>query len=260
MSRMLNLAEHLLGQGRTQQQLGRVHDAFTILSRLSRFRELSQGVAEETQARLGEIQLKRRKYTRAHRHLLAALRYDPENARYHHLLGNALQQQGEDQWERAASHYRQAIELDPQSADSLVELGLLNVRQGNADEGIVHLRRAVEMKPHDRAILCKLVKGLRWAGRLREARSAIRIALFRNPRDSRFQQVWNDFQFRMLRRHQQRQEGARRAGTQAGPVLLPFVRLTGEKDRTPRPVAADTIVPVTLAGRATRPLDQKNVQ
>src|SRR5438105_2168887 len=127
MSRMLNLAEGLLGIGRTHQQLGRVHDAFTILSRLSRFRELPQGVAEETQARLGEIQLKRKKYGRAARHLLIALRHDPDNARYHHLLAGALREQDSDQWERAAEHYRRALELDPELVESLIELGLLCV-------------------------------------------------------------------------------------------------------------------------------------
>src|SRR2546423_9428139 len=86
MSRMLNLAEGLLSMGRTHQQLGRTRDALTVLSRLSRFRELPPGVAEETQARLGEIQLKRRKFRRARRHLTVALRYDPDNARYHQLL------------------------------------------------------------------------------------------------------------------------------------------------------------------------------
>src|SRR5689334_24150337 len=53
MSRMLNLAEALLGMGRTRQQLGRVQDAFAILSRLSHFRDLPKDIAEETQARLG---------------------------------------------------------------------------------------------------------------------------------------------------------------------------------------------------------------
>src|SRR5437764_1569865 len=143
MSRMLNLAESLLGLGRTHQQLGRVHDAFAILSRLSRFRELPQCVAEETQARLGEIQLKRKKFGRACRHFQVALRHDPDNARYHHLLAGALRDQDSEQWERAAGHYRRALELNPEQVESLIELGLLCVRNGQADEGLAHLERAV---------------------------------------------------------------------------------------------------------------------
>src|SRR3954447_2164718 len=83
MSRTLNLVDGLLLMGRRHQQLGRARDALTILARLASFRELPREVAEETQARLGEIQLRRRKYHRARRHLAAALHHDPENARYH---------------------------------------------------------------------------------------------------------------------------------------------------------------------------------
>jgi tetratricopeptide (TPR) repeat protein len=109
MSRMLNLAEGLLGMGRTYQQIGRTRDAFTILSRLSRFRELPRDVAEETHARLGEIQLQRKQYPRACRHLTIALSLDPDNPRYHRLLASALRPQGEEQWERAAAHYQRAL-------------------------------------------------------------------------------------------------------------------------------------------------------
>src|SRR5438132_542193 len=146
MSRTLNLAEGLLSMGRTHQGLGRVHDALTILSRLSRLRELPPGVAEETQARLGEIQLQRKKYTRARRHLRVALRYDPANAHYHHLLARALAEHDSEKWERAADHYRRALELDPERVDCLTGLGLLCVKMGHADEGVEHLKQAVELR------------------------------------------------------------------------------------------------------------------
>src|SRR5688572_29766958 len=79
MGKMLNLAEGLLWKIRSLQHLGRCNDALSLLTRLSRLRELPRAVAEETQARLGEVQLQRKQFRRAHRHLTLALRYDPDN-------------------------------------------------------------------------------------------------------------------------------------------------------------------------------------
>ncbi|MBI1916669.1 MAG: tetratricopeptide repeat protein [Planctomycetes bacterium] len=231
MSRTLNLVDGLLLMGRRHQQLGRVRDALTILARLASFRELPREVAEETQVRLAEIQLHRRKYRRARRHLAVALRYDPDNARYHHLMATALRGLGEDQWDRAAVHYRRSLELDAEQDDCLTEFGLFAVRLGYADEGLNWLRHAVEQKPGDPDVLGKLIEGLRLAGRGDECCAELRAALFRNPQDRRFRQLWADDQFRQL--HQAQHEQLRsRAGADEGPILLPFVPRE-------RPVPAD---------------------
>src|SRR4051794_8404098 len=231
MSRTLNLVDGLLLMGRRHQQLGRVGDALTILARLASFRELPREVAEETQVRLAEIQLRRCKYRRARRHLAVALRYDPDNARYHYLMATTLRGLGEDQWDRAAVHYRRALELDAEQDDCMTEFGLFAVRLGYADEGLRWLRQAVERKPGDPDVLGKLIEGLRLAGRGDECRAELRAALFRNPRDRRFRQLWTDYQFRQL--YQEQHELRRsRAGADDGPVLLPFVPRE-------RPVSAD---------------------
>ena len=62
MSPTLNLVDHLLALGRRYQDLGQGRDALRIFTRLSSFRELPAEAAEEAQARLAELQLKRRKY------------------------------------------------------------------------------------------------------------------------------------------------------------------------------------------------------
>src|SRR5262249_47820973 len=164
MSRTLNLVDGLLLMGRRHQQLGRTRDALTIFARLASFRELPREVAEETQVRLGEIQLRRRKYRRARRHLAVALRYDPDNARYHYLLATALRKLGEDHWDRAATHYRRSLALAPDQDECLTEFGVFAVRLGHAEEGLRWLRQAVERKPADPDVLSKLVEGLRLAG------------------------------------------------------------------------------------------------
>lgn len=222
MGKMLNLVEGLLWQIRSRQQIGRFNDAFSLLTRLSRLRELPRSVAEETQARLGEVCLQRKRFRRAHRHLTLALRYDPDNARYHYLLAIATRRKDREQWQQALNHYRRALDLNPELIECLIEFGLYAVKHGADEEGIQRLRQAVALKPVDPAVLSKLIKGLRWAGRRAEARAELLAARFRYHGDARFQQLWSDFQFRQLRRRQLC-DRIRFAIVPEGPILLPFL-------------------------------------
>jgi Tfp pilus assembly protein PilF len=262
----LNLVDHVLAMGRRYQEVGRHRDAVTVFTRLSRFRYLPADAAEETQARLAEIQLKRRKYKHARRHLTAALRHQPDNARYHYLLATALTAEEGADLERAGEHYRRALELDPGHVKCLADYGHLLLRLGQTEEGLDRLRQAGERAPEDVEILGKLVKGLRLSGRTEEARSVLQVALFRHSRSPRFRKLWNEFRFQQARRRLET-ERLRQTEGQAGdeqPRLLPFVRVV--KDG---PAASDcpTIVRCDEANIGpTRPLrlprrsDQRNVQ
>src|SRR5438270_656798 len=119
MSRTLNLADRLLAMGRTYQDLGRDHAALDILGQLARFRQLPANVAEETQLRLGEIQLRRGRFRRARRYLGTALLYRPDSARYHYLMAQALDTDERAEPEQALAHYRKSLELDPQQPECL---------------------------------------------------------------------------------------------------------------------------------------------
>jgi len=223
----LNLVDHVLAIGRRYQAIGRHRDAVTVFTRLSRFRYLPAEAAEETQARLAEIHLKRRKYKPARRHLTAALRHQPDNARYHYLLATTLHAQEGADLERAGEHYRRALELDPGHVKCLADYGHLLLRLGKTEEGLDRLRQAADRAPEDVEILGKLVKGLRLAGRTEEARSVLQVALFRNARSPRFRKLWNEFRFQQARR-QRETERLQQTEDQAGdepPVLLPFVRV-----------------------------------
>src|SRR5437763_16380766 len=90
MSRMLNLVDELLSRSRRFQQLGRFHEPHILLTRLAEFHQLPIYAAEELEIRLGELSLRRGKYKRARRHLLAAFVHQPNNARAHDLLGTAF--------------------------------------------------------------------------------------------------------------------------------------------------------------------------
>ena len=248
----LNLVERVLAMGQRYQEVGRHRDAVAILTRLSHFRFLPAGAAEETQARLAEIQLKRRKFKCARRHLTAALRHQPDNVRYHYLLATALQADEGGDLERAGEHYRRALELDPGHVKCLADYGLLLLKLGQTEEGLDRLRQAVRRAPEDVEVLGKLVKGLRLSGQSEEVRSVLQTALFRNARSPRFRKLWNEYRFQQARRRHDNERKRREENGPDGeqPILLPFVRVV-----TDGPATSDcpTIVSREQADAASPP-------
>ncbi len=226
----LNLVDRVLAMGRRYQEVGRHRDAVAILTRLSHFRFLPAEAAEETQARLAEIQLKRRKFKCARRHLTAALRHQPDNVRYHYLLATALQADESGDLERAGEHYRRALELDPGHVKCLADYGLWLLKMGQTEEGLDRLRQAAERAPEDVEILGKLVKGLRLSGQSEEARAVLQIAMFRNARSPRFHKLWNEYRFQQARRRSDNERRQRDESSEDGeqPILLPFVRVVSD--------------------------------
>jgi tetratricopeptide (TPR) repeat protein len=254
MDTTLNLVEHALAVGRRYQELGQHKSALALFTRLSGFRELPADAAEETQARLAEMHLKRRRFTKARRHLTAALRHQPDSARYHFLMATALHADPQGDLDRAAEHFARAVELEPDNVRCLADAGLLEVRRGRTDEGLGQLRKAVERAPDDADVVGKLVKGLRLAGRGEEAREALRAALFRNPRVPRFRRLWAEFRIEGLRSRQAERVGRRGKRAEDGPVVLPFIRAAAD-------ARAEDVSPTILRPEAAaRRPDQRNVQ
>jgi Tfp pilus assembly protein PilF len=261
----LNLVERVLAMGRRYQEAGRHRDAVVVLTRLSRFRYLPAEAAEETQARLAEIHLKRRKYKQARRHLIAALRHQPDNARYHYLLATALTAEEGADLERAGEHFRRALELDPGHVKCLADYGHLLLRLGQTEEGLARLHEAAERAPEDIEVLGKLVKGLRLTGRTDDARTVLQLAMFRNARSPRFRKLWNEFRFQQARRQREaeRIQQAENETDAEQPVLLPFIRVVNDSSEAS---ACPTILRCEDAANAARSLrsalrgEQRNVQ
>jgi Tfp pilus assembly protein PilF len=259
----LNLVDRVLALGRRYQEIGRHRDAVMVLSRLSRFRYLPTEAAEETQARLAEIYFKRRKYKQARRHLTAALRHQPDNARYHYLLAAALQAEEGAELERAAEHYCRALELDPGHVKCLADYGSLLLHLGQTEEGLSRLHEAAERAPEDVEVLGKLVKGLRLSGRSEEARSVLQQAMFHNARSPRFRKLWNEFRFHQARRRHEaeRMQRAQDAEEADEPVLLPFIRVVKEtSEGSPCPTIVRCEDAVVRSLPASRRNEQRNVQ
>jgi tetratricopeptide (TPR) repeat protein len=258
MTTTLNLFDQVLAMGRRYQDAGRTRDALRVLGRLASFRDVPAAAAEETQVRLAELQLRRRKFARARRHLAAALAHQPDSARLNHLMATATQADDRGDLDRAAEYFRRAIALDPECVPCLAEGGLLAVRLGHTEEGLALLRRALEREPDNAEVVAKLVKGLRLAGRSDEARSVLRAAWFRNPRSPRFRRLWDEYQLQQSRRRQQSQRRRRASAAAEAPVLLPFVR-SRSASAMPRRDGPAAVGRPHLS-RPARRVDQRHVQ
>ena len=220
MSQTLCFFDALLRQARRLQQAGQSCQAGTTLAKLLSFPDLPAEAAAEAHARAGELHLKARRFRKARRHLRAALKLAPDAARLHHRLGYALANDPRGDGAKALRHYRRALELAPDQARWRCEAGLLAVRLGLTDDGLVLLRQAHNKAPSDPVTLAKLVNGLAQAGQPDEALRVVRLARFSSPRCERTRKLEADLLLARLRRDQEQAGAGQRA--EEAPVILPF--------------------------------------
>jgi tetratricopeptide (TPR) repeat protein len=223
MSRTLNLVTSLLARGRKLRRLGVTQEAFLLFSRLAGLAMLPGAAAQVVQKHLALIQLKRRRYAQARRHLAAVLTHEPGNAMWHYRMAQAVAADPRCDRGRAVAHCRRAAELAPKHAGYLSTFGLLALRRGLAKKALAALRQAAALAPNEPRVLRRVARGLCLLRRAEEARSVLLAALFRNAGDHRFRALWRRFQFEQL---YGRQVKARRQATvcEGGASLLPFAR------------------------------------
>lgn len=75
-------------------------------------------------------------------------------------------------FEGACRWYQQAMERLGDASELESKLGLAEVRGGHVDEGLAHLKRAVERDPQSSALHDRLVAACTWLGRIEEAARA----------------------------------------------------------------------------------------
>lgn len=239
MSRTLDFSRFLLAKARTFQQAGFDSQAEELLLRLTPISDLATDVAEEVHARLGEIRLGAQEYRQARRHLAAALAHAPRNAGYHHLMAAALTEDPHGNEAKADACHRRAVKLAPKNAEYLADFGLHALETGERDEAIAALRQACELAGGDAEIVGRIIDGLLFHEEAAEARNLARLARFRNPRDQRFRDLWNDLQFHTLS-GMQGSDTAAVPTQEKAPAILPFLRAVypnapkGRKTKTAR--------------------------
>jgi Tfp pilus assembly protein PilF len=222
MSSTVNLFDHLLDTACRLHQAGRHNDAFAYLCKLIKLPDLPADIAAEAHLRLAEILLRRRKPTRARKHLKAALRHAPDDARAQQLMAEALEEGRLPDPCAALEHYRRSLELAPDQPECLCAAGRLAVAQGLGEEGLGYLRKAAEVAADDPDVLRQIVDGMLLANQADEARGLVRAAMFRRSGDRRFRGLWEHLQFQALRQQQGEARARRTNDADTEPVLLPF--------------------------------------
>ncbi len=101
--------------------------------------------SERAQNNLGNVLLKAGETAAAIDHYRTALRLRPDAADTHHNLANALRRTGRPQ--EAIEHYEQALRLNPRMPDSHTALGIALEEAGRAAEAPAHYEQALRLDP-----------------------------------------------------------------------------------------------------------------
>jgi Flp pilus assembly protein TadD len=211
-------------------QTGRDHRAIRLLLQLSTFGQLDSQLAEQVHSQLAELYLRQRRYRKARRSAHLALALQPGCARYHHQLARSWNEDPRGDAEQARTHFRKAVELEPNHPTYLMDYGVCLLAWDEAEAGLEHLRRAVEQEPDDVKYVRPLALKLVESDQPEAARQTVVHALFRNPRNARFKKLWNEVRFSQAHRTQQRigHDGAALDGQRR--VILPLHSSLPEQD------------------------------
>jgi Flp pilus assembly protein TadD len=180
---------------------------------------------DEAAAVVAERCLRTGRYRSARRHLRAALRRNPADARCRYLLGRAHADDPHGCDRRAARHYRKAATLNASEPLYRAALGRALVRIDDIRSGVNVLRRAAEAAPADAEVLTIVVEGLREAGEAELAFQLLTKARFLAPANQDVLHLWNRTRFDVAAREQKavRAEVARPEPQR----VVPFLRLVG---------------------------------
>jgi tetratricopeptide (TPR) repeat protein len=140
-----------------------------------------QFVDDYSYARAGQAYRFKGDHEGAVRSYRQALEMNPNSAVYHNNLGLSLAEGGK--LEEAKAEFINALEYDPDQKDVHNNLGSLLRRQGNFEEAIAHYREAVRIDPEHVEAQLSLGTALSEFGRLKEAAVHLSQAARLDPRN-----------------------------------------------------------------------------
>jgi len=194
-----------------------------------------------------EVCLAAERFRAARRHLFAALRRDPADARCRYLLGRAFAEDPHGCDRRAARHYRKAVKLNASEPLHRAALGRALIRIDDTKAGVTVLRRAAQAAPSDAEVLAVVVEGLREAGESDLAFKLLTDARFLAPADDAIRHLWDRTRFDRVAQQQKQT----RTDNTGAPGVVPFLRL--HDANTPRTRADHPSRPAAHVGRLLRP-------
>ena len=136
----------------------------------------NNGIAHDN---LGRVLADRGEIDEAITHYRRALEIQPDHAGAHNNLGLALVRRG--RIDEAISHYRRALAINPEFAGAANNLGIVLASRGEVDEAIAHYRRALEIQPELAEAHNNLGRALASRGQVDEAIAHYRQALEIRP-------------------------------------------------------------------------------
>jgi protein O-mannosyl-transferase len=131
---------------------------------------------------LGNVLLQNGRVDEAVTHFRKAMEIQPDDAGIHNNLGNALLRKG--QVVEAIGQYEEALRLRPDFAEAHYNLGSVLLQKGRVDEAITHFQKAVEIQPDDAGIHISLGNALLQKGRVDEAITHFQKAVEIQPDDA----------------------------------------------------------------------------
>lgn len=124
---------------------------------------------------LGYSYLQKHDFDKAREYFQRAAKADPKDPRVHYYAGVLLNMKGTalDQSELAfmTAELKTAIALDPDFADSYMQLAYAQARASNADEAIVSAKKAISLNPRNQFYYFNLAELYLQKGKHAEARS-----------------------------------------------------------------------------------------
>ena len=112
-------------------------------------------------------------------HLISIQNKIPPGAARH--FEDARTAEAREDWQQAESEYRKALELAPDWAEAIVNLGIVLNRQGRADDAVVAFTRAAEINPQLLGAQLNLAITYFRSKHFREAEVPLRRALMIDP-------------------------------------------------------------------------------
>ena len=118
-------------------------------------------------------------------HFQEAVKIEPDEAKFHNNLGNALVQKG--RMDEAITHFQEALKIDPNEAEMHYNLGNALLKEGSVDDAIIQYQKALEIKPDYVDVRVNLGNALLKKGSVDDAIAHFRKALQIKPDNTKAQ-------------------------------------------------------------------------
>jgi Flp pilus assembly protein TadD len=145
--RLYNKAQGYIGQGNLEQ--GVAIYRYIIVKYVGKDIE-----GEEANACFAKVLSACGRDDLAERYIKRAITYNPDNPRYHHMLGIICNSNG--QYEKAIEEFALAAHKEPDNVSYLSDLGANIYNHGNRKLGLEHIHKALELAPTNRDLLTSL--------------------------------------------------------------------------------------------------------